>query len=109
MTWDLVIFMVVAFAVLLLVVGRRRRPRRAPQGYETRTTRRTTYEMGYTDGFRVGYRAGQAEPRLPPELWRHMLVLVHPDHHEESPLHPMAAEVTRWLLMHRPRAGAELN
>ena len=109
MTWDLMIFTVVAFAVLLLVVGRSRRPRRAPQGYETRTTRRTTYEMGYTDGFRVGYRAGQAEPRFPPELWRHLLVLVHPDYYEGSPLHPMAAEVTRWLLMHRPRAGAELN
>jgi hypothetical protein len=42
-------------------------------------------------------------------LWQHMLVLVHPDHHEGSPLHPMATEVTRWLLMHRPKAGAELN
>jgi hypothetical protein len=103
------IFTVVAFVVLLLVVGRNRRPRRAPQGYETGTTSRTTYEIGYTDGFRAGYRAGQAEPRLPPELWRHMLVLVHPDHHEGSSQHPMAAEVTRWLLMHRPRAGVEMN
>jgi hypothetical protein len=109
MTWDLVIFTVVAFVVLLLVVGRSRRPGRAPEGHGTRTTRRTTYEMGYTDGFQAGYRAGQAEPSLPPALWQHMLVLVHPDHHEGSPLHPMAAEVTRWLLMHRPKAGVELN
>jgi hypothetical protein len=109
MTWDLVIFTVVALVVLLLVVGRSRRPMKAPEGYRTRTTRRTTYEIGYTDGFWAGYRAGQAEPRLPPALWQHMLVLVHPDHHEGSPLQPMAAEVTRWLLMHRPKAGAEMN
>jgi Amino acid permease/Methyltransferase domain len=95
MTWDLVIFTVVALLVLLLVAGRSRRPRRVPQGYETRPTRRTTYEMGYTNGFRVGYRAGQVEPRLPPGLRQHMLVLVHPDRHEGSPPHPMAAEVTR--------------
>ena len=85
------------------------RPRRAPEGQGTRTTRRTTYEMGYTDGFQVGYHAGQAKPYLPPALWKHILVLVHPDHPEGSPLHPMAAEVTRWLLMHRPKAGSELN
>jgi hypothetical protein len=99
----------VAFVVPLLVVGRSRRPRRVPQGDETRTTRRTTYEMGYTDGFRAGYRAGEVEPRLPPALRHYMLVLVHPDHHEGSPLNRMAAEVTRWLLMHRLRAGAEMN
>jgi hypothetical protein len=109
MMWALVIFTVVTFVVLLLVAGRSRRPKRAPEGHGTRTTCRTTYEIGYTDGFQVGYRAGQAEPILPPALWQHMLVLVHPDHHEGSPLHPMAAEVTRWLLMHRPRAGAEMN
>jgi hypothetical protein len=63
--------------------------------------------MSYTIGYQVGYSAGQAESRLPPALWQHMLVLVHPDHHEGSPLQPMAAEVTRWLLMHRPKAGAE--
>jgi hypothetical protein len=109
MTWDLVIFTVVAFVVLLLVAGRSMRPRGVPGGHGTRTTRGTTYEIGYTDGFQVGYRAGQAEPILPPALWQHMLVLVHPDHHEGSPLHPMATEVTRWLLIHRPKAGAELN
>jgi hypothetical protein len=109
MIWDLLIFTEVAFVVLLFMAGRSRRPRRVPQGYGTRTTRRTTYEMGYTDGLHAGYRAGQMEPSLPPELWQHMLVLVHPDHHEGSPLHPMATEVTRWLLMHRPRAGAEMN
>ena len=65
--------------------------------------------MAYKNGFRAGYRAGQAEPSLPPALWQHMLVLVHPDHHEGSSLHPMAAEVTRWLLIHRPRASAEVN
>jgi hypothetical protein len=109
MTWDLVIFTVVAFVVLLLVAGRRRSLRKTPEGHGTRTTRHTTYEMGYTDGFQAGYRAGQVEPSLPPALWQHMLVLVHPDHHEGSPLHPMATEVTRWLLMHRPKVGAELN
>ena len=53
--------------------------------------------------------AGQAEPHLPPASWQHMLVLVHPDYHEGSPLQPMAAEVMCWLLMHRPKASAELN
>ena len=109
MIWDLVILAEVAFVVLLFVPAKSRRSRRAPAGHGTYTTRRTTYGMGYTDGIRAGYRAGQAEPRLPPALWQHMLVLVHPDHHEGSPLQPMAAEVTRWLLMHRPKAGAELN
>jgi sigma-70-like protein len=91
--WDLGIFTVVALVVLLLMAGRSRRPRRAPQGYGTRTTRRTTYEMVYTDGFQAGYRAGQMEPILPPALWQHMLVLVHPDHHEGSPLYPTAPEL----------------
>jgi hypothetical protein len=111
MSWDIGILTVVALVVLLLgkMAGRSRRPRRVPQGYGTRMTRRTTYEMGYTDGFQAGYRAGQMKPSFPPALWQHMLVLVHPDHHEGSPLHPMAAEVTRWLLMHRPRACAEMN
>jgi hypothetical protein len=109
MTWDLVIFTVMAFVILFLVVGRSMRPRRAPEGHGTRTTRRTTYEMGYTDGFQAGYRTGQMEHSLPPSLWQHMLLLVHPDHHEGSPLRPMAAEVTRWLLTHRPKAGSELN
>ena len=109
MIWDLVILAEVAFVVLLFVPAKSRRSRRAPAGHGTYTTRRTTYEMGYTDGLRAGYRAGQGEPSLPPALWQHMLVLAHPDHHEGSPLQPMAAEVTRWLLMHRPKAGAELN
>jgi hypothetical protein len=109
MTWDLAIFTVVALVAMLLVVGRGKRPMRASKGYTTRTTGRTMYEMGYTDGLQAGYRAGQAEPHISPELWQYMLVLVHPDHHEGSPLHPMATEVTRWLLLHRPRAGAELN
>jgi hypothetical protein len=56
--WDLGIFTVVAFVVLLLMVGTSRRPRRAPQGYGTRTTHRPTYEMIYTNGFQAGYRAG---------------------------------------------------
>jgi hypothetical protein len=109
MIWELVIFTVVALVVLLFMAGRSRRPRNSPEGHGTRTTRRTTYEMGYMDGFQAGYRAGQMEPSLPPSLWQHMLLLVHPDHHEGSPLRPMAAEVTRWLLMHRPKAGSELN
>jgi hypothetical protein len=109
MTWDLVIFTGVAFVVLFLVAAKSRRPRRAPAGHGTHTTRHTTYEMGYMDGFQAGYRAGQAELSLPSALWQHMLLLVHPDHHEGSPLRPMAAEVTRWLLTHRPKAGSELN
>ena len=109
MIWDLLILAEVAFVVLLFIPGRSRRPRRVPQGYGTRTTRRTTDEMSYTNGYQTGYRAGQAEFRLPPALWQHMLVLVHPDHHEGSPLQPMAAEVTRWLVMHRPKAGAAIH
>jgi hypothetical protein len=109
MTWDLVIFTVVALVVLLLMAGTSKRRRRAPEGHWVRATRRTMYEMGYRDGFQVGYHAGEAEPHLPPALCQRMLVLVHPDHHEGSALHPMAAEVTRWLLMHRPKAGAEMN
>ena len=108
MTWDLVIYTVVALVVLLLVAGPSRRRRRPPEGHWVRVIR-PTYEMAYKNGFRAGYRAGQAEPSLPPALWQHMLVLVHSDHHEGSPLHSMAAEVTRWLLMHRPRASAEMN
>jgi hypothetical protein len=106
MTWELAILTVVALVVLLLMAGTSNGRRRLPEGHWVHATRRTTYEIGYTAGYQAGYRAGQAEPRLPPALWHHMLVLVHPDHHEGSPLHPVAAEVTRWLLMHRPKVGA---
>jgi hypothetical protein len=108
MTWDLMIYTVVALGVLLFVAGPSQRRRRPSEGHWVRASRRTTYEMSYTHGYQAGYRAGQAESRLPPALWQHMLVLGHPDHHEGSPLQPMAAEVTRWLLMHRPKAGAEI-
>ena len=107
MSGDLVIWTVVALGVLLLVAGPSRRRRRPSAGHGVRASRRTTDEMSYTIGYQVGYSAGQAESRLPPALWQHMLVLVHPDHHEGSPLQPMAVEVTRWLLIHRPKAGAE--
>jgi hypothetical protein len=95
MTWDLMIYTVVALGVLLLVAGPSKRRRRPAEGPWVRASRRTTYEMSYTHGYQAGYCAGQAESRLPPALWQHMLVLVHPDHHEGSPLPPMAAEVTR--------------
>jgi hypothetical protein len=107
MTWDLMIYTVVALGVLLLVAGPSKRRRRPAEGPWVRASRRTTYEMSYTHGYQAGYCTGQAESRLPPALWQHMLVLVHPDHHEGSPLQPMAAEVTRWLLRHRAKAGAE--
>src|SRR2546429_95480 len=84
--------------VLLLMAGPSQRRRRPSEGPGVRASRRTTYEMSYTHGYQAGYRAGQAESRLPPALWQHMLVLVHPDHHEGSRLQPMAAEVTRWLV-----------
>ena len=107
MIWDLGIVAVLAFVVLLFVAGDGQEALRASEGHGTRATSRTTYHIGYRDGFQAGYRSSQAESHLPPELWQHMLVLVHPDHHEGSPLQPMAAEVTRWLLMHRPKAGIE--
>ena len=104
MIWDLLILAEVAFVVLLFIPGRS-----PSEGHWVRASRRTTYEMSYTHGYQAGYRAGQAESRLPPALWQHMLVLGHPDHHEGSPLQPMAAEVTRWLLRHRPKAGAAIH
>jgi hypothetical protein len=106
MIWDLGLVVVLAFVALLFVVGDGPRASRSPEGYGTRITRRATYSIGYQDGFQAGYRSAQAESHLPPRLWQHMLVLVHPDHHEGSPLQAMAAEVTRWLLTHRPKAGA---
>jgi hypothetical protein len=107
MIWGLGLFAVLAFAALLFVVGDGQGASRPLEGHGTRVTRRTTYYTGYQDGFQAGYRTAQAETHLPPRLWQHMLALLHPDHHEGSPLQPMAAEVTRWLLTHRPKAGAE--
>ncbi len=89
MSWDLVdlvIWTVVALGVLLLVAGPSRRRRRPSAGHWVRAS----HEMSYTHAYQAGYRAGQAASRLPPALWQHMFVLVHPDHHEGSPLQPMA-------------------
>jgi hypothetical protein len=40
---------------------------------------------------------------MPPTVWKGLLRLAHPDHHAQSPLLPVATEVTRWLLAHRPQ------
>jgi len=111
MSGDLVIWTVVSLGVLLLAAGPRRRRRRPSAGPWVRASHEMSYTHGYQVGYyagqQAGYRTGQAASRLPPALWQHMLVLAHPDHHEGSPLQPMAVEGTRWRLMQRPKAGAE--
>jgi hypothetical protein len=51
---------------------------------------RSTYDMGYDDGFSAGYTRGLAEGRqeggLPPELWRQMISLTHPDRYANTAL-----------------------
>jgi hypothetical protein len=54
------------------------------------------YDAGYKDGLNV-------HPSLPLPLWRAMIRMAHPDMHQASPLEPIANEVTRWLLEHRPQ------
>jgi|OM-RGC.v1.023493577 hypothetical protein len=39
--------------------------------------------------------------RIPPDLWKDLLVLVHPDHHHGGPLEEKANEATKWLLSRR--------
>jgi hypothetical protein len=67
---------------------------------------RSTYDMGYRDGFSAGYTRGLAEGQqqdgIPPELFRPLIAMVHPDHWQGSALACAADTCVRWLLEHRP-------
>jgi len=64
------------------------------------------YDVGYREGFRAGYRCGLTESRqeagIPPELWRQLISLTHPDRYDGTPLVCAANTCTVWLLQHRP-------
>jgi hypothetical protein len=71
------------------------------------------YDVGYRDGFSAGYRCGVAEsrqePGIPPELWRPLIALTHPDHWQSTGLACAANTCVRWLLEHRPDDPAGRN
>jgi hypothetical protein len=70
---------------------------------------RPTYSGGYDEGYRAGYaagvEAGRMQTSIPPELWRQLINLAHPDRYDGTPLVCAANTCTVWLLQHRPRAG----
>jgi len=61
------------------------------------------YRLGYTAGREEGRRlfAPAGRPGLPPEVWKDVLKLVHPDRWQGSPLEETARRVTAWVLEHR--------
>jgi hypothetical protein len=72
---------------------------------EGRPTYSGGYDVGYRDGYAAGYEAGRMQSSIPPELWRSMVKLSHPDYYQNSPLLCAANTVTKWLIAHRPSAG----
>jgi hypothetical protein len=53
-------------------------------------------------GFQFRQQQPQAAPVIPPELYRKLLMLCHPDKHGNS---ETSTEVTRWLIDMREKAG----
>jgi hypothetical protein len=74
------------------------------RGYQR--SRDASYDLGYFDGFRSGYQQGlsegQTQTSIPPDLWRQMISLTHPDRYADTPLVCAANTCVRWLLEHRP-------
>jgi hypothetical protein len=68
------------------------------RGYKRSADER--YDRGYWDGTKA------QPPRdvgIPSGIWKGMLLFCHPDKHDQEPgLKPLASEITRWLLDHRP-------
>jgi hypothetical protein len=61
--------------------------------------RHQSYDRGYWDGA----RARPVPPDMPQAIWKGLLLFSHPDRWQAEPgLLPLATEITRWLLDHRP-------
>jgi len=57
------------------------------------------YDRGFWDGTRL--KPPTAE--IPPGIWKGLMLFSHPDKWQLEPgLLPLASEITRWLLDHRP-------
>jgi hypothetical protein len=66
--------------------------------------------VGWREGYTAGYAAGQMRAAIPPELWRPLVTLIHPDRYQGTALVCAANTCLRWVLEHRPAAGeAEQN
>jgi len=61
------------------------------------------YDVGYRDGLHDGRAHGRQHVSLPLPVWRGLIRIAHPDRHQASSLEPIANEVIRWLLEHRPQ------
>jgi hypothetical protein len=76
---------------------------------EARPTYSGGYDVGFRDGYTAGYQQGlsegQTQAHIPPELWRQLISLAHPDRYDGTPLVCAATTCTMWLLQHRPTAG----
>src|SRR5919109_4991620 len=67
------------------------------RGYQR--SRDSAYDRGFWDGTRL-----QPPPvAIPSGIWKGLLLFAHPDKWQSEPgLLPLASEITRWLLDHRP-------
>jgi hypothetical protein len=73
------------------------------RGYQRSGDQR--YDRGYWDGM----NAGPAGPEIPQGIWKGMMLFCHPDKWASEPgLVALAAEITRWLLDHRPRGPSRV-
>jgi hypothetical protein len=74
------------------------------RGYQR--SRDASYDLGYMDGYHSGYQQGLAEGQtqisIPPELWRQLISLTHPDRYDGTALVCAANTCTLWLLQNRP-------
>jgi hypothetical protein len=65
-----------------------------------------TWQGGYDAGYRCRLHDGQAQARqhasMPVTIWRGLIELTHPDHHQESPILPIADDTTQGFLVSRP-------
>jgi hypothetical protein len=71
--------------------------------YDDRRGWQQERNQSYDRGFWDGTRATPPEVEIPPQIWKALAVLVHPDRWQETPaLLPIAHEAMVWLLEHRP-------
>jgi hypothetical protein len=80
---------------------------------------RREYQRGFRDGRAEGYDRGSSEGHalgveqgkrlgsipLTEDLWRHLVLAVHPDRHQGKPTERDATVLTRWLIEHKPNGA----
>jgi hypothetical protein len=60
-------------------------------------------EQAYDGGFWDGTRLHPPPVAIPSGIWKGLMLFSHPDKWQSEPgLLPLASEITRWLLDHRP-------